>query len=116
MMRAIRLAALALSLATLAFLTLVFLWVIWIEYQAFGVIRINKELLASLMHFPEGHQVLRVQEARDFRDDEFEVLVEGPTLPPIQPGEQTPTVGIEIRVTEDRSELVPKREFIGRFA
>lgn len=85
------------------------------ESRRVGVIRVSKQLLAELLHFPEGHHLVRVQEARDFRDDEIEMLVEGPTLPTLGPGHQATNVTLLCHVTEDNSVLVPKREITGSF-
>lgn len=74
-----------------------------------GVVRISKDLLADMFHFPEGHRVLSVRERQDDWDHEFEILVEGPTLPLLHPDASTTRVQLQVTVTEDHETLVPSR-------
>lgn len=82
-----------------------------------GVVTINLEVLAQMLHFPEDHKILRARILdNDFAYDRFQILVEGPTLPLLLKGEVTPNVNFLCVQTDDVTTLVPERKIEGKFS
>ena len=79
-----------------------------------GFVRVNMEILADLLHFPEGHRIVAVRQADDL-SDAIDLRVEGPTLPAVDAGTIIPRVQLSITLTES-DKLVRARTFDGKFS
>lgn len=82
--------------------------------QGRGVVRVDMGFLGDVLHLPDGCRIVRAREAEGFCGI-IELLVEGPELPPIDPGQITPRVNLIVTVTETE-EFVRRRTFKGKFA
>lgn len=79
-----------------------------------GIVTVSMDMLAQLLHFPEGHRVVDIR--RRLTDtDQFQLLVEGPSLPSTHIGECTPHIQYVVTVTET-GEMVPERKHSGAFS
>jgi hypothetical protein len=81
--------------------------------QQIGIVTVSMDLLAELLHFPEGHKIVDVRRG-DRGFDEFQILCEGPTLPVSTFAEYTPSVQYLVNVTETE-ELERRRTYSGTF-
>jgi hypothetical protein len=87
------------------------------EPQKIGIVTVSMQVLADLLHFPEGHKIVGVrQRPADFASDAFQILCEGPTLPVTSASEYTPEVRYTCTQTEDATKLVPERKIEGKFS
>lgn len=87
-----------------------------LEPQQIGIVTISTQLLADLLHFPEGHKIIDVRRRpSDFASDTFQILCEGPTLPVTCASEYTPEVHYICTQTENTEKLVPQRKIEGKF-
>lgn len=76
-----------------------------------GVVRLDMQLLEGLLHLPDGHHIVAARQADGFIDA-VDLLVEGPSLPDIAPGQVTPRVQLIVTVTE-ADVTVRERKFSG---
>lgn len=81
--------------------------------QQIGIVKVSMDLLAHMMHFPEDHKIIDVRRwGSDF--GEFQILVEGPTLPITSFAEYTPSIRYLVSVTETE-ELERRKTYSGTF-
>jgi hypothetical protein len=87
------------------------------EPRKIGIVTVSMQVLADLLHFPQGHRVIGVrQRPEDLAFDRFQVLCEGPTLPVTSAAEYTPEVRYNCTQTDDVTKLVPQRKIEGKFS
>jgi hypothetical protein len=84
------------------------------EARNIGIVRVSTDLLAQMFHFPEGHRIIAVRESTD-RFGEFDICVEGPSLPLTPFGNITTRVQYQVTVTRNVGDMVPRETFEGKF-